>query len=592
MSEAVQPTTLGLWPAVWKLLRLQALITVRGFRRAKTGTKVGLAFAALGIVSIIVFVFVMSFLLLNLLRSPQLVAALPEAAHLAASVPVLIVQAGFLIILMTGFGVLLQALYLAGDMDFLLSAPIPVRAVFVSKLLQAIVPNLALILAVALPVLYGLGASSGYGVLYYPLVLIMLLALALAAAGAASLAVMGVVRVFPARRVAEVLGFVGAVFSIVCSQSGQFARGAVSAGQAATALRLVARLDVAWSPLAWAGRGLVGIGEGHWPAGVGFSVLALGAAGLVFALALTSAERLYYKGWAAMQATQRHKRPARAGSRAAARSLPALGGRFVPRAVVAIVAKDWAMLRRDLRNLSQLVTPIILGAVYALMLLRGGVPHAEPGNAPAWLEQALLSGLAYANIGIALFVGWTLLARLAAMGFSQEGQSYWLLKAAPVSAGQLLAAKFIAAYLPALALSWGFAGVLAILQGRGDPALLLQGRGDPAPTMLGFSLAVVALCLAAACGIFVAFGVAGAKLDWEDPRQMVSGATGCLGALATAVTMVVALALFAAPQIGLALIGWPPLAAQFAGLALGGAFCLACALVPPWLLRGRVPRLG
>ena len=48
MSEAVQPTTLGLWPAVWKLLRLQALITVRGFRRAKTGTKVGLAFAEIG----------------------------------------------------------------------------------------------------------------------------------------------------------------------------------------------------------------------------------------------------------------------------------------------------------------------------------------------------------------------------------------------------------------------------------------------------------------------------------------------------------------------------------------------------------------
>ena len=53
----------------------------------------------------------------------------------------------FLGILLTSFGVLLQALYLAGDMDFLLSAPIPMRAVFLTKLLQAILPNFGLMLS-------------------------------------------------------------------------------------------------------------------------------------------------------------------------------------------------------------------------------------------------------------------------------------------------------------------------------------------------------------------------------------------------------------------------------------------------------------
>ncbi|MDI7277543.1 MAG: hypothetical protein QME94_16315, partial [Anaerolineae bacterium] len=250
-----------------------------------------------------------------------------------------------------------------------------------------------------------------------------------------------------------------------------------------------------------------------------------------------------------------------------------------PPAVVAIVAKDWAVLRRDLRHLSQLLTPLILGLVYAFMLIRsGGVAPAGRGEAPAWFMQTLQSAMGYASVGISLFVGWTMLARLAAMGFSQEGKSYWLVKSAPVTAGQLLAAKFLAAYLPSLVVSWGFVAIVNLLQ---------RSAGS-----LWFSLAVVALCLAAANGTYLWFGVTGARMDWEDPRQMVSFSTGCLGALASGLAIGIALALFTVPQVGLALLGWPVLAGQVAGLGLGGSFCGACALVPPWLVRGRVPRLG
>ncbi len=580
MSQTAAKVDSRLWPAVWKLLRLQALILLSSFRRAKARTKVGMLSLLALAVALLGLGFWLSTGVLGFLRSPQLTAAVPGASQFLASVPVLVVQLGFLGILLTSFGVLLQGLYLAGDMGFLLTAPVPARAVFVAKLLQAVLPNLALFGLVAVPVLFGLGASGGYNPPYYPLVLAMLVALALAAAGLASLVVMAVVRVFPARRVAEVLGFAGALVTIVCSQSGQLARGSkFTPDQAAAALRLLARLDVPWSPLAWAGRGLVGIGEGRWLSGVGFSLLALGAAGLAFGLALTAAERLYYSGWAAMQAKPRSKKTAAAAHRAAARALPGLA--LVPAPVRAIVAKDWIVLRRDLRNLSQLVTPLVLGVVYAVMLLRGGgQAPAEPGEAPAWLMQALQGALDYGSIGISLFVGWVMLGRLATMGFSHEGKSYWLLKSAPVSAGQLQAAKFLAAYLPVLALGWGFVIILAVVQRR---ALALQ--------TLGFSLAVVALCLAAVAGIYLALGASSARMDWVDPRQMIGGVTGCLGPLCTGVAMAVGLSLFAIPQLGLALVGWPALAGQLVGLVLGGAFCLACAFVPQRLMRDRVSHL-
>ena len=48
------------------------------------------------------------------------------------------------------------------------------------------------------------------------------------------------------------------------------------------------------------------------------------------------------------------------------------------------------MLRRDLRNMSQLVTPLILGILYAFMLIRGGgEPPAGRGEAPPEFMAAL-----------------------------------------------------------------------------------------------------------------------------------------------------------------------------------------------------------
>ncbi len=95
-----------------------------------------------------------------------------KSAPFLQSVPVLVFAALFLGILFSSFGVLLQALYLSGDMDFLLTSPVPIRAVFVTKLLQAVLPNFGLIALFGLPVLFGLGLSGHYNILYYPLVLL------------------------------------------------------------------------------------------------------------------------------------------------------------------------------------------------------------------------------------------------------------------------------------------------------------------------------------------------------------------------------------------------------------------------------------
>ena len=84
------------------------------------------------------------------------------------SIPSMLVSIAAIGILLTSFGVLLQALYLAGDMDFLMSAPLPIRAVFIAKLVQAVLPNFGMMCLFTLPILFGLGISSGYNFTLLP----------------------------------------------------------------------------------------------------------------------------------------------------------------------------------------------------------------------------------------------------------------------------------------------------------------------------------------------------------------------------------------------------------------------------------------
>ena len=573
----------NLWFSVWKLLRLRGVIFVSGFRRARLRNKIGMVVVGVVLLAVLVAAFVISFLVLNALRSPQLAQVVSDPDRLLASVPVLVVTVAFLAILITSFGLLLQALYLAGDMDFLLSSPLSIRAVFLSKLIQAILPNYALILLVGLPVLFGLGVSQNYNFIYYLLVFLVLTSLAFAAAGIASLVVMGVVRIFPARRVAEVLGFFVAVVSILCSQSARLADfDEISGDQAAFALNQLERINSPFSPFTWVGDGLVAIGQGRWLIGAGLLTLTLLLSAGIFAMSLSTAERLYFTGWASVHiSAQRAKKPRKLPSRSPVRPVfSTLINRVLSAPVRAIFAKDFLILRRDLRSMSQLITPLIIGIVYAVMLVRsGGQPPPGRGDAPEVFIQVLTNLTLYANVGISLFIGWSLLSRLAMMSFSLEGKQYWLLKSAPVSTARLITGKYLVAYVPTIILCWAFVLITSLLQ-------------QVSLGTLAYSLLVVALTVAGVAGLNLAFGVIGANFEWEDPRRISQGIQGCLGALVTGFCILICLLFFFGPPILFDLLGSSPAIGRLLGMVLGSAVSLSLLIVPLWLVRQRIPRLA
>jgi ABC-2 type transport system permease protein len=587
--------SVGLFPAIWKLLRLRLLLSWNAFKHAKTRRKIGTIVLVVLALAFTGFIFFLSWLLLGFLRSSKLTQYVGfNVAPFLQTVPVLVFTLLFVGILFSSFGVLLQAMYLSGDMDFLLTSPVPIRAVFVTKLLQAVLPNFGLAALFGLPLLYGLGFTGHYHIIYYPLVLLVMIALTLAAAGLSALLVMLVARLFPPRRVAEVLGFLTATLSILCSQSGNLYNSLgrnvkISGSQVNGAFALLMRFNTPWNPLNWAGSGLVDVGEGRWLAGLGLVALILFLSALAFTLALGTAERWYYSGWAGMQVVAYRKKSSRPVRTGALTGLPVPGSaslagnqlrRRLPAPVRAILQKDFLLLRRDIRNLSQLVTPLLFGVFYTFIFLRpGGSMFPDSPGTPAIFSSIARFISAYGNIGMSLFVGWILLSRLAGMAFSAEGRNYWILKASPVRAAYLLTAKFLMSYLPTLALGVIFMVAVSILQ-KASLAIFLYG------------LLATALCLAGMNGILLAFGVAGANFNWTDPRRMNAGAIGCLGQALTALFLPIAFGFFIGPLLLVTALNWPQIYGYLAGAVAGIAVSATAMLLPPWLVRKRVERLN
>jgi len=582
------PVSSGVSAAVLKLLRLRLLLTYNSFRHAKTRTRVLTVLAMAGLLVFAGVIFWLSWLLLGFLRSPDLAVYVGgDVILFLQAVPALIFTIMFLSILLTSFAVLLQALYLSGDMDFLLAAPVPIRAVFITKLLQAVLPGFGISLLFGLPVLFGLGASVGYNLLYYPLVLVTMVALTLAAAGLSSLLVMLVVRIFPARRIAEVLGFFGAIFSMLCSQTGNFSNSLrhgsdPSGNQIAGLLALVTRFNSPWIPLNWAGRGLVELGQGNWMTGLLLVVLTLGMASAAFWFTLVTAERWYYTGWAGMQAITNKKKVA-GPARAVVAGTSPLSGLFehlLPAPIRGIVRRDFLILTRDLRHMSQLVTPLIFGLLYTFMFLRGGgQPPAGRGEAPTWFMESFSSLLAYGNVGMSLFVGWMLLGQLSGNAISREGKNYWVLKASPLRPEHLLFAKFIVSYLPALLMGWFFLTGISILQ-----HISIVGYF--------YGLLAVAMCLAGMNGILLGLGALTANFDWEDPRKINSGGMGCLGSILAGLFLPLGFGLFIAPLWVVTFLQLPLAYGYLVGLVLGPGLTGLAAWLPLKIAAGKVGRLG
>jgi ABC-2 type transport system permease protein len=486
-----------------------------------------------------------------------------------------------LILLLSSFGVALGSLFLSSDLELLMAAPVDRRAVFVSKVLDGMGWYYTLTAVLALPALLFYGSTLGYGPLYYVLATLTVLGAPLLPASLGAVLVMIVARFAPARRVREVLGLFAALVGVSCSLVGQTSR--VWSGRLReiglrpeSAIEDLQRIAAVPIPSFVAGRGLAAAGTGDWMAALanvaGFFALTFG----VFAGCVLLADSMYATGWVRMQSSGSARRSRARAAREASRA----GWLGRAPAALAIALKDWRVIPRDLRNFAQLLTPlIILPAVYVNLLSassrRGGsrLNEVERLASGVFDSQGIFVAIGILSVCVLIF------GRIAATSISREGKAWWLLKAAPITAQELLGGKLLAAAGPYFLLSTVLLAGAALWLGF-SPFGAFYG-------WLGIELIGIGML-----AIGVACGVPWARLDWDDPRRMGLGWGAVVSSIVSFLFAFVAGLLLCLPLFVEAYL--PAYAPAAWVLALGGAVVLGVGTVALSLQFGaaRLPAVG
>lgn len=340
------------------------------------------------------------------------------------------------ITLLYGIGIALGELFVASDVEFLLTTPLSSATLYLLKLFDSARPS-AVGAGWALSALVGYGLEQHAGAGYYAASVMAVALLAVLSTLISVGLVLLLARVFPAKRLREAVLLAGSLVAVVfwIGWTGAGFRGSLAADRAAQAQRVAGWLR--WTPVGWAQRGLAASAAARWSNGVGYAALlgacSLAVAGAVFLLF----RRTYLAGWAGAQESPTRRRPRPAVSSAA----PARP------AAVAIALKDWRTARRDVAFLSTLLPTAFYAVLYPFLLLRLPTGH----GAGRWFG---LAGLAMVPLMSA--------STLSLTAVSREGHAVDVLRATPIGGRALFLAKLLSVAVPIGLLSTATGAALAL----------------------------------------------------------------------------------------------------------------------------------
>lgn len=423
-----------------------------------------------------------------------------DDAGLARSILTIPFAAIVLVMLLRGTAAVLHRLYLATDLDLLLAGPVSLRSLFIVKLLEcAGVAAGTTLFAAVTTIAYGRAQSAPPA--FYALALVLLPLVALASTALSMILVMLLTRLIPAGRIQGLLVLAGSVIAAAAWLLLQGTSGGRLTGGSGDFESLIANWDarLRWLPSTWAARALEAVEDGELGVAVGFSALLFAVTAGLVGVALALFLQTFYvgKGRAAGVAARR------TAERAGGDGLLARLLRPLPPWMAAVAIKDWRSLPRDLRLMSRLVFPLVMGGFFAAQW----TTRMRDGDGELWLG---LLGVPLALLVVA--------PTLPALTLGQEGRSFALLRLAPLSGRQLVAAKVASTALPVLAL-----GMIAVV------ALGVVARSSG-------QLLVLALTTSWYAGGAIAGAVGGAMLstdlEADDPQKRI----GCLGQFASALT--------------------------------------------------------
>ena len=556
----------------WLLMKLYWLLDRREVTSQSALRILGFILAAIGILFISVFSGLAGYGASFLTRSD-----LPVSLPLGL-VPGLLLTFVLIGVLVFGMNQAVKSLFLSGDLDRLMVAPVHTRSVMVAKLLSRAPTNLLLLLLFAAPAFAAYGVGIGAGPIYYLLGGLMLLMAPLFGLAVGAVIAMLLVRVLPVNRLNELLtaayAFVGIAIALLFQLPRLFLGGDteemaanITSGTLGSALETIERLPI---PTLWAGRGLVALDAGRFEMTgvlgiVAYLVVTLG----LFTGIIMTADRLYLSGWLKTQTA--------GGKR---QGLDESKGRFLNGSLAAAIGmKDWLLRLRDPRQMVSL-----LGGGFVAIVVGGLAIFRGSGGDQSLLAMSQIDSgasgffavfMAMFSPGVlmaawALFVGSTFLMNTATYALALEGRAFPLLKAAPIRPREVWSAKLWSIYVPFVLL------FLAVLIGSRF-AVSYDLRWLPYALVAGLIIGYGLLAIS------VSTGFRYAMLGWTDPRRMLSSGGGLVSLLlSVAYGVPVAIIVLFGFALSAAWTGWSIPLALVALLLLAGLTWVTHLLMARW----------
>jgi ABC-2 type transport system permease protein len=327
-------------------------------------------------------------------------------------------------------------LFFARDLGFLMHRPLPFRSVFLWKSLETGIFSSWMVALVLVPFLAAFGRTYGLGAGFYAALAGLFVPFAAAACSLGIGLSLGLMCLFPSKRVREVMLIVAIVAG--CGLYILFRWLEPEKLVRPDALEsLVQYLAVLEAPVApylpswWMAASAGAFLSGRTQDLFFYGGLLVGSALLLTGGLALFAEKAYYNGWTLAQESSRRNRATRLGSEW--RWIP----RLFPVRLRALLGKDTVLFVRDSNQWSQFLLLGSLMAVYLISIAK------LPLDAPY-----LKSLISFLNIGMVGFVLASVALRLIFPAVSLEGRSWWCLRSAPLSLWSLLLEKFLMGFLP------------------------------------------------------------------------------------------------------------------------------------------------
>jgi len=450
----------------------------------------------------------------------------------------LVLLTGFTLVTSVSFAV--ASAYFAKDVDWLLTVPLSERGLLVHRMISQLALGVAVGTALLGPVLIAAGLHTGT-LWLLPLEVLGLVALLAVPVAVGLLLVVVAVRLIPPTRVRD------GTAALICLVGLGMAAVGISAHRSGAGLPWAGAINglgsgwlhTAFLPPAWAARLLTSAWQGDGSGALVWSAVLLALSLATISVVLLISAPLHREGWVRAQLAPRR----RTRGRVSWRPLPA---------VLALLRKDIRNLSRDPVQLSQLLLPLALFAIYLLAPQSIASSQVLLRNFPLW----------YGPLTTSLFAALFVASGLGLRAVGSEGRHFWCLRSAPLGVRDLLFGKLA---LPATAAT----GSALVLMWAAEL------RAQVPPAQMVFSAILLVLAVTGLAALATGLGAIWPRLDWSDPRRasgiwlsvvfLMLGST-FIGACLVALTVPLVI-----PQLGtvgsdLAAIGACALCAALAGV--------------------------